>query len=509
MHAATDIGAAVDWLQSQVTLSSDENGCLAVLHNRNKMVATFGNSEWVTQSEGAVQSKSVTSCAGMTAHFVLLAQTKVGFLSGGRSRRMKELPEKEILAQLEEAYARATVALTRAQKLCIIMGPLDMRGLLGAATVIVCGVHVNNPSAEVFLKDGSLNAGPDDSAFLQSLRRSLKTSRGAYPPVALAEIYREYKLPLTKIRRLHLMVVDLDRSRSVSTYVYQDFMKCHIPTDLAGCLNTLPVPISRKDCPFKARFVFAYGVDNSDKPSYLLWPNRGVNGQFLLVDPWSGNYFDLDTAKFMEPIGLEHFFDAFALDQKRSLKVDAAAALNIPLNDVSDSLVVKQDRANRFELTPVWAPAEPPAKRAKTAEVRLSSASDVPMPPRSDDNAKGSSDEEASDSSGSNSDVSSQDDSSDVSDLEKFEEAYTDFGALTDGVDPQTLERDGSGHPNDEVPGIDLPGGMETLYSLANVPKSWAKDLVVVFAFHLAETISALFRHVLDHPQQGPLSSGD
>ena len=43
--------------------------------------------------------------------------------------------------------------------------------------------------------------------------------------------------------------------------------------------------------------------------------------------------------------------------------------------------------------------------------------------------------EEASDSSGSNSDVSSQDDSSSVSDLEKFDEAYIDFGALTDGVD--------------------------------------------------------------------------
>ena len=136
------------------------------------------------------------------------------------------------------------------------------------------------------------------------------------------------------------MVVDLDRSRSVSTYVYQDFMNCHIPTDLAGCLNTLPVPISRKDCPFKARFVFVYGVDNSDKPSYLLWPIRGVNGQFFLVEPWSGNRFDLEAAKFMEPIGLEHFFDAFALDRKQSLKVDAAAALNIPVNDVSDSLPV-------------------------------------------------------------------------------------------------------------------------------------------------------------------------
>ena len=72
------------------------------------------------------------------------------------------------------------------------------------------------------------------------------------------------------------------------------------------------------------------------------------------------------------------------------------------------------------------------------------------MTPRSDDNAKGSSDEEDSDSSGSNSDVSSQDDSSDVSDLEKFEDAYADFGALTAGVDPRTLERDCSGHPNED-----------------------------------------------------------
>ena len=51
---------------------------------------------------------------------------------------MRDLTPTEFLAQLEEAYARATVALTRAQKLRILMGPLDMRGLLGAATVIGC-----------------------------------------------------------------------------------------------------------------------------------------------------------------------------------------------------------------------------------------------------------------------------------------------------------------------------------------------------------------------------------
>ena len=68
---------------------------------------------------------------------------------------------------------------------------------------------------------------------------------------------------------------------------------------------------------------------------------------------------------FMEPIGIEHFFDAFSLEKKRPLKVDAASALNIPVKEVSDLLVVSQDRAKRFELTPVWAPVEPPTKRGR------------------------------------------------------------------------------------------------------------------------------------------------
>ena len=82
--------------------------------------------------------------------------------------------------------------------------------------------------------------------------------------------------------------------------------------------------------------------------------------------------------------------------------------------------------------------------------------------------------------------ISSQDDSSDVSDLEKFDEAYSDFGALTKGVDPQTLERDGSANPNEEVPGIDLPGGMKALHSLANVPKSWPLARLTILFFFFA-----------------------
>ena len=75
--------------------------------------------------------------------------------------------------------------------------------------------------------------------------------------------------------------------------------------------------------------------------------SQGYGEQFLLVDPWSGNYFDLEAAKFVKPIGIEHFFDAFSLEKKRPLKIDAASALNIQVNDVSDSLVVNQDKAQR------------------------------------------------------------------------------------------------------------------------------------------------------------------
>ena len=134
LHASTDIGEVVDWIKRKFVVATKAD--LAVLHNRNKMVNAFSTTEWVSGSGGTIISRSVTSCAGMTAYLVLLAQTRVGFLSGGRGKSFRQLPAQEQAAQKEEAYARATVALTRAQQICFIMGPLDMCGLVGAATII-------------------------------------------------------------------------------------------------------------------------------------------------------------------------------------------------------------------------------------------------------------------------------------------------------------------------------------------------------------------------------------
>ena len=414
MHAATDIGCVVEWIQSKFRLTADENGCLAVLHNRNHMVTTFGNSEWVTQAAGKVQSKSVTSCAGMTAHLVLLAQTRVGFLSGGRGKRMRDLSPTEFAAQLEEAYARAIVALTRAQRLCLIMGPLDMKGLLGAATVIgclkygagMCGFDPEQRDVSMHLRESNVGDGPNDAAFLISLQRSVSNNRGVYPPIAFAEIYRNDASTLTKIRRLHLLVVDLEKTKSVSNMVYWQYQKINVSANYEECFNTLPVPIADAESPLRCRYVYVYGygVDGSDRPSYLLWPRQGSDGHFWLIEPKPGDFFDPAKATFIASLGLEHFFDAFALEHKRDIRVDAAMALELDCEDILPNLVVKKDVAQQFKLTPVPVPVDPPAKRAKKMkeEVCLNETTVATGDVKMD---RESSPESCSDSSDSNSEM--------------------------------------------------------------------------------------------------------
>ena len=221
-------------------------------------------------------------------------------------------------AQLEEAYARATVALTRAQRLCLIMGPLDMKGLLGAATVIgclkygagLCGFNPDQRDVSMHLRESDIGKGPDDAAFLLSLQRSISNDRGVYPPLAFAEIYRNDVSTKTKIRRLHLLVVDLERTKCVSDDVYLQFQKVQVSTCYTECFNALPVPIPDVESPVRCRCVYGYGVDASDRPSYLLWPRRGSDGHFWLMDPRSGKFFDPAKATFIAQLGLKHFFDA-------------------------------------------------------------------------------------------------------------------------------------------------------------------------------------------------------
>ena len=76
IHASTDIREAVKWIIDKF-LAHDKDD-LAVLHNGNKMVNAFTNTE--LDSGGAIISRSVTSCAGRTAFLVLSHQVTLGDL---------------------------------------------------------------------------------------------------------------------------------------------------------------------------------------------------------------------------------------------------------------------------------------------------------------------------------------------------------------------------------------------------------------------------------------------
>ena len=183
IHAVEDIGGVVDWLLKRYDFQSDAKSDLAVLHNRNDMTNLFQASNWVSSSNDSIVSREVTTCAGMTAHTVLLAQTKVGFLTGGRKKSFRLLSEDEQMVQLEEVYA------------CLIMGPLDMKGLLGAATVmgtLMYGAeHVWAGQVHFYLHDGKLSRSLPDETFVHMLQQNCCLSGLHFSSQAIVEALQD------------------------------------------------------------------------------------------------------------------------------------------------------------------------------------------------------------------------------------------------------------------------------------------------------------------------------
>ena len=303
----------------------------------------------------------------MTAFLVLLAQTRVGFLSGGRGKSFHQLPAQEQASQKEEAYARATVALTRAQQICFIMGPLDMQGLVGAATIIGClkyGASFSgldeqeDPVFLIRLKDDDLLESPDDSAFLQSLRFSCARVNGVYPPLALVEAYITEEDSAPKVRRLHLIVVDLHRRRRMADRVLRLLVDLQVDRCAEECLHTLPIPWKQNQEAYQLRYVFGYAMEGSDLPCYILWPARTAEQSFWCIDAWKGDWVRLDTCAYMAPLGIEHFFDAFCFNPQRPWGAAAIQALGIPSCRVSKDAYLENMQMSTFSLTPRRIPAE-------------------------------------------------------------------------------------------------------------------------------------------------------
>ena len=538
MHAVSDIGALVEWLQANIEFGHDSTNNLAVLHNQNRMVDEFGLSAWVAQSKRQVISRSVTSCAGMTAFMVVVAQTKVGFLTGGRGQRFRGLPEEERHTQEEEAYARATVALTRARKMCVIFCPLDMKGLIGAATVmgsLMYGAgHCWHGMINMHLRGSSLEDCPGDDQFLSSL--DLNDVPGGtmaqrrYPPVALIECVADITQKHHKVRRLHLVIVDLWRPWKINQAQVRSLTGALRRLQYSADCTTPLSPKPGKTPLHGRRFVYGYSLDGSDFPCYLLWPMRTLTGSSCLLESQTQPYVDIEHAGFLHPLGLRHFYDGFSLRAEVSIRSSALEAFQLQEEEVSPDLVLSRAAVaargwGGHQEQPVDQNAPKADRRNVPDDVISVSDSEVDQ-----DSSLGEESSYASGSSASDGEDSSDSEPamSEVSDqYSMLEHAYQSvrdvFSTTSEG---KLVGGDGSLNQLESLPahwplakltvplkfGVNRLDGlvvgylMELMATHSDASKcrkqisSFAKTLTVRVATYLAKEIASLFRPVLYHP---------
>ena len=92
------------------------------------------------------------------------------------------------------AALRASVALTRVRSLCVIMGPLDMKGLVGAATVVgflMYGAgHVFRGRANFHLHNKMMQDSPSDTEFARMLTNNCVLNAPDFPHQRLRKLWK-------------------------------------------------------------------------------------------------------------------------------------------------------------------------------------------------------------------------------------------------------------------------------------------------------------------------------
>ena len=253
---------------------------------------------------------------------------------------------------------------------------------------------------------------------------------------------------------------------------------------------------------WRCRYVFGYSLDDSDKPIFLVWPERTENNGFWILDVDRDHYHNLCQVPSVQNLGLEHFYAAFGLGCSRNLRTSSARALGISEDNISEDCSVSMELAS-----------------------------------------PNGSDSEASSSSQSTSTVEVEDIESDLEDLE--EHYYSNLRRYS-----AILERDRPRHYTTQQLNTqewDFHGGRDGLERFLSLPATWplarlmfpirdlrkqmetllqtycfetavtcaeakeqsayvrrmALHLGQYLAIYLAETITGLLQKVLTHPAKG------
>ena len=109
--------------------------------------------------------------------------------------------------------------------------------------------------------------------FLTALRHSATVETGEFPPAALDELHQETEAVAARLRRLHLIIVDLCHPRKTVTKMEKKFHRQITCVPDTGAVSITPIPLWDNEAR-RCRYVFGYSLDDSDKPFFLVWPDR-------------------------------------------------------------------------------------------------------------------------------------------------------------------------------------------------------------------------------------------
>ena len=477
-YAVQDIGMVVDHLHGLFTFTSNPEDTLAVLHNKNRLVHVFSRSGWIQDTSGEVLSRSVTSCAGMTAKVTIIAQTRIGFLS-----RLRRLPRGE---EAEDAY-----------------------------------------EVQLEYQPEELTMGMDDEKMVQMLKSA--GPRSDRPPLALAEIVHLTEHEFI-VRRLHLVIVDTWRQKWLARNNV-DLLRRSMRNEAAGPLtrNTTPIRLSAENGrkQHQVRFVYGYALDGSTYPCYCICPTRTDDCSFQLMDSSTGYISAISQTASIRPLGVAHFYDAFSvsheLDEGPNLRNDALRAFELPEAAISDDLKVVVPWAN--QILPAAGQARAvPAEEDDNASVVSVASSGAPTPKQGGDTDSDGS--QPSDATGQTAavDLITDEDESDAESEEEFELSEKEQRFLREAYEvyvnsgERWLQQRAFSPANCRTPFADTGDVFAVFEKFINLPDSWplmrillpldglslqVERIIACVAVEIVATHQLVLRHPVDPKRPG------
>ena len=199
--------------------------------------------------------ETIANSAGGTAQVAIVAQPSTGFLNG------RFYADKSPTEDTEDCLGRTTVGLTRSKSLTILVSPLDMLGLMGMAQVVATiayGIR-GLRTGETTWSWPDFHSDPAQENLGQIARWSLNQAPDwTYPPLAIANQYKDRHTKETKRERYRLILVrgyELDWLRG-------DLLRK--TREANGVHNWIP----KQDLSFTEIVLYAYAADCTPYPTY-------------------------------------------------------------------------------------------------------------------------------------------------------------------------------------------------------------------------------------------------